>query len=414
MRLNRILAMARNILLRLIHDRRTLGMIFIMPIIFIGLFGFAFAGEPEDIDTIVVNHDSGDAVVPVKEATGNITYVNLDISGKIVDGLDTTTLTLHFSGDLDEAIGKVENGEAWAVVYFPENFTSHFYGKFLRITNSETITYPPSGGQDYTVDLQNISTSDARMDIHVDGSNTQVAAAVIQSISETLMKNVEDIQSELAFSKALSIDYVYGENARFIDFFAPGIMALVVTMITIMLTIVSFVRERTNGTLDRLLVSPMKPAEIVLGYTVTFSLIALFQSIEIIAVGVLLFDIRIVGSIVLALLIIVLYAIGLLGLGFMLSTIARNEFQAVQFIPLVFLPSIILAGVIWPLESMPPVIRPVSYAIPLTYAAEALRSVMIRGWGPLEIGVDILALCVFAILTFSLSILTMRKKAHQS
>jgi ABC-2 type transport system permease protein len=207
---------------------------------------------------------------------------------------------------------------------------------------------------------------------------------------------------------------VYGENARFIDFFAPGIMALVVTMITIILTIVSFVRERTDGTLDRLLVSPMGPTDIVLGYSVTFILIALLQSVEILAIGVLLFDVRIVGSIALALLIIVLYAIGLLGLGFMLSTIARNEFQAVQFIPLVFVPAIILAGVIWPIESMPPVIRPVSYFIPLTYAADALRSVMIRGWGPLEIGVDLLALCVFAILTFTISILIMRSKAHQS
>jgi len=158
----------------------------------------------------------------------------------------------------------------------------------------------------------------------------------------------------------------------------------------------------------------MKPSDIVLGYSVTFILVAVFQSIEILAIGVLFFDIRIAGSIILALLIIVLYAIGLLGLGFMLSTIARNEFQAVQFIPLVFVPAIILAGVIWPIESMPPIIRPVSYFIPLTYAADALRSVMIRGWGPLEIGVDILALVIFAVVTFTLSILILRRKAHQS
>ncbi|MFQ6128262.1 MAG: ABC transporter permease [Thermoplasmata archaeon] len=410
--MGRILAMARNIFLRLLHDRRTLGMIFIMPIIFMGLFGFAFAGEPEDINTIVVNHDTGDAAIPVKEPIGNITIPNLNISTEIVNSFDRKTLSLQYSDDFDDAIGKVEDGEAWAVIYFPENFTSHLVGKFLKITNTEK--YPPVGEMQYSVDLANISTSDARMVIRVDGSNTQVAVAVIQSISETLMENVEEIYPDLAFSDVLDVHYVYGENARFIDFFAPGIMALVVTMITIMLTIISFVRERTNGTLDRLFVSPMRPSDIVLGYTVAFSLIALFQSVEIIAIGVLLFDIQIVGSIALALLMIVLYAVGLLGLGFMLSTVARNEFQAIQFIPLIILPSIILAGVIWPIESMPPVIRPVSYVIPLTYAADALRSVMIRGWGPLEIGLDILALCIFAILTFSLSILIMRKKAHQS
>jgi ABC-2 type transport system permease protein len=402
-----ILAMAKNISLRLLHDRRTLGMIFIMPIIFMGLFGFAFAGDPENIDTIVVNHDTGIAVIPVEEPVGSVAISGLNISESIVEGFDTDTLALQFIDDLDEALGKVDRGEAWAVVYFPENFTSHLFGKLLKIMGTETL-------MNFTVDQLNISTSDARMDLHVDGSNTQIAAVVVQSISETLLESVEEVNPDLSFSDVLSIRYVYGENARFIDFFAPGIMALVVTMITIILTIVSFVRERTDGTMDRLLVSPMRPTDIVLGYSVTFILIALFQSIEILAIGVLLFDIRIAGSIVLALLIIVLYAIGLLGLGFMLSTIARNEFQAVQFIPLVFVPAIILAGVIWPVESMPTIIRPVSYFIPLTYAADALRSVMIRGWGPLEIGVDILALVIFAVVTFTLSILILRRKAHRS
>ncbi|MCK4455632.1 MAG: hypothetical protein KAU99_04725, partial [Thermoplasmata archaeon] len=80
MRATRILAMARNILLRLVHDRRTLGMILVMPIIFIGLFGFAFAGEPEDIGTIVVNLDTGIASVPVKEPAGNITIPGLSLA----------------------------------------------------------------------------------------------------------------------------------------------------------------------------------------------------------------------------------------------------------------------------------------------------------------------------------------------
>ncbi len=141
----RILAMARNILLRLVHDRRTLGMILVMPIIFMGLFGFAFAGEPEDIGIIVVNLDTGIASVPVKEPVGNITIPGLSLAEGIIDGFDTKTLTLHFSDDADEALKKVENGEAWAVVYFPENFTSDLFGKLLKITRTETIIDPICG-----------------------------------------------------------------------------------------------------------------------------------------------------------------------------------------------------------------------------------------------------------------------------
>ena len=412
MNLSRALAMSRNIFLRLTHDRRTLGMMFLMPVIFIGLFGFAFSGQPEEITTIVVNDDSGLVIVPVEDPLPPPPFP-LNLSDGIVENFDTKTLSIEFSSDLEEATEKVRNGGAWAVVYFPENFTSHLFGKFLRITQNETIRIPPIGGQVYSVSLNEIITTDARIEVHVDASNTQIAAVVVQSVTDTLLQTVEDVGPELAFSDALVVSYVYGENARFIDFFAPGIMALIVTMITIMLTIISFVREKTNGTLDRLFVSPMEPTDIILGYSLTFSIVAVFQSIEIVAIGVLFFDIQIVGSIALVLLVIVLYAIGLLGLGFLLSTIAKNEFQAVQFIPLVFTPSIILAGVIWPIESMPPIIRPVSLFIPLTYAADALRSIMIRGWGPLEIGWDILALVIFAVLMFTLSIVIMKRKAYQ-
>lgn len=412
MNLGRSLAVSRNIFLRLKHDRRTLGMIFVMPILFIGLFGFAFSGEPEEITTIVVSDDTGLVLVPVEDPIPPPPFA-LNISDEVVQNLDTKTLSLQFSSDIDEAVEKVRDGEAWAVINFPENFTSHLFGKFLKITKTETLQIPPLIGPTYNVSLQDIVTTDARIEVHVDASNTQIAAAVVQSVTDTLMRTVEGIDPDLAFSDVLVVNFTYGENARFIDFFAPGIMALLVTMITIMLTIISFVRERTNGTLDRLYVSPMEPTDIIAGYSLTFTLIAIFQSIEIVAIGVLFFDIQIVGSIALVLLVIVLYAIGLLGLGFLLSTIAKNEFQAVQFIPLVFIPSIILAGVIWPIESMPPVIRPASFVIPLTYAASALRSIMIRGWGPLEIGWDILALVIFAVLMFILSIVIMKRKAYQ-
>jgi ABC-2 type transport system permease protein len=184
-------------------------------------------------------------------------------------------------------------------------------------------------------------------------------------------------------------------------------------MITIILTIISFVRERNMGTLARLLSSPMTPGEIVAGYALGFGIISSCQSLELLAVGISLFNISIVGSIYLALVLIIALAFGILGLGILLSTLAKNEFQAVQFVPLILIPTILLSGVFWPVEAMPPALRVVPRLIPITYAVNGLRSVMVRGWTLGQILPELAVLIAFAAATLSLSVLVMRRKARR-
>lgn len=382
-------AIAKNILRQIGHDRRTVVMIVMMPLIFIFLFGYTFAGEPQNIRTIVVNQDAGVLMFLPNSSDPYILY----LSEEILSNIDDKKLSLEYKDDLEDALEEVEDGEAWAVIHFPRNFTLSLQLQILGVVND--------------------SLPDSIMTLHLDGSNTQVASSIVAEVNEAIFETVEEHNPDLALSSLSTIDYVYGENVRFIDFFAPGIIGLITTMITIILTIVSFVRERTNGTLDRLFVSPAHPTDIVMGYTMTFSMIALFQSVELVAVASLLFDIAFEGSIMFALALIVLYAIGILGLGILLSTLAKNEFQAIQFVPLIFTPSILLAGILWPIESMPEFIRPISALIPLTYLADALRSVMIRGWGPAEVWVQMTFLIFFAVLTIGASILLMKMKSNR-
>jgi ABC-2 type transport system permease protein len=108
--------------------------------------------------------------------------------------------------------------------------------------------------------------------------------------------------------------------------------------------------------------------------------------------------------------IIFLLGIGNQGLGFLLSSIAKNEFQAVQFMPIVLFPSILLAGVFWPLEAVPDFLRPVSYFIPLTYAVDCARSVMIRGWGLGEVWFQVLVLILFAAIMLLLSAYSLKRR----
>ncbi len=379
-------------------------MIIVMPLMFMFLFGFAFSGEPTNVRTILVNEDTG-VQATVNTAQGSVP-VQIYFSEAIIDNYDREKLTIVEEDDIEKALEEIEKGRAWAFIHFPANFSQGIVNWADSVGNASSL-YPGD------IEFDIIPVENTNLTLHVDGTNTQVAASVIAEVGGAITETIEQYNPDFSITSLVNVHYVYGEDARFIDFFAPGIIAITVTMITIILTIVSFVHERTDGTLDRLFVSPAKPSDIVFGYTLTFTVVAIFQSIELLAVAWLIFDIAFVGSIVLALGLIILYAIGILGLGILLSTLAKNEFQAIQFVPMVFVPSLILAGILWPIESMPEVIRPLSSIIATTYVTEGLRSIMIRGWGPVEIWVEILALVIFTVVTLVASVLLVYKKSNR-
>jgi ABC-2 type transport system permease protein len=187
-------------------------------------------------------------------------------------------------------------------------------------------------------------------------------------------------------------------------------MGLAAMMVTFMLSIISFVHERSQSTLERLLSSPATEGEIVAGYALAFGFVGLIQSIVILLTAILLFDIQIQGNVVLALSIILLFGIGNQGLGFVLSSVAKNEFQAIQFMPIILFPSILLSGVFWPIEAVPDLLRPVSYFLPLTYAVDGLRSVMIRGWGVGDVWLQLIVLAAFAVVMLLLSAYGLKKR----
>lgn len=404
MSLRAIIAISNNNFRKIRHDKRTLAMIIVMPLMFMFLFGFTFSGEPENVRTFLVNEDVG--VQGTLNTTQGPVPVLVRFSDFIIDNFDTKKLKIVEEDNLDGALAEVEDGLAWAVIHFPANFSQGIVNWASSVGNASAI-YPG----DISFDL--IPVEETNLTLHVDGTNTQVAASVIAEVGGAISETIEQFNPDFSLTSLVRTHFVYGENARFIDFFAPGIIAITVTMITIILTIVSFVHERTDGTLDRLFVSPLKPSDIVFGYTLTFTIIAIFQSVELLAVAWLVFDITFVGSILLALGLIVLYAVGILGMGILLSTLAKNEFQAIQFVPLVFVPSLILAGILWPIESMPEVVRPASTIIATTYVTEGLRSIMIRGWGPAEIWLEILALVIFAFVTLVGSIILVYKNSNR-
>jgi ABC-2 type transport system permease protein len=385
MNLQRALAIARKNLQSLRHDKRTVGFLVLMPLLMISVFGYTFGGDPKNLQVYVVNLDR----TPANEsfAVSIINDISTRSTLKITKILDFTSS----SDPVAIAQKKVKDANIKAAIIFGANFTKDARFALASVSNS-THALP------------------AGIVVYIDGTNPNI----VQTIMADLQKSVQ----KLLVSPALGISspivavpqLAYGQSARFIDFFAPGVMGLAAMMVTFMLSIISFVHERSASTLDRLLSTPVTEGEIVAGYAMAFGLVGLIQSIVIITAAVLLFQITIQGSVLLVLLIVFVFGVGTQGLGFLLSSLAKTEFQAIQFLPLILFPSILLSGVFWPIEAVPELIRPVSSFIPLTYAVDAMRSVMIRGWGIGSIWLDLLILVAFAIVMLALSAYRLRKR----
>jgi len=363
--LRRTLAVARKTLSQFRHDRRTLGFVVAMPLLMVVVFGYTFGGEVHDVRTLVVNEDDG--------------FLGNNSAERILTNVEGDTLDLvTWTGGLESAREEVAAGRAWAVIAFPANFSARL------VTRNATIT------------------------LMLDGSSPPITTAVTAKLLAAIQKSFPG--SLLTLDR----DYVYGsEDTRFIDSFAPGVVALAVMMVTTILSVIMVVRERGGGILERLFSTSLRPVEFVLGLALALAVIALAQSTVVLGAALLLFQVKVVGNIALAFALLLLFAIGNQGLGIMMSSAAKNELQAIQFVPLVLFPSLLLTGVFFPLEAIPGGLRPLSYFVPLTYAADGLRSVMLRGWGlgDLQVALDVLVLVVYDVLTLLGASLFVRRQA---
>jgi len=208
--------------------------------------------------------------------------------------------------------------------------------------------------------------------------------------------------------------------------FAPAIVGFFAYFFVYILTGVSFLRERTGGTLERLMATPVTRGEIVLGYTLGFGLFATIQvavlmlwalgTLHVPALGPLPafsvgLGVAVNGSPLLAFLVVVLLAVGAVSLGIFLSTFARTELQVIQFIPIVLAPQFLLSGVLFPVSTLPSILQPLVRIMPLNYAVDGLRQVFIRGagLGVAALQVDLVVLAAVAVFFATIAALTIRR-----
>lgn len=228
------------------------------------------------------------------------------------------------------------------------------------------------------------------------------------SITSLVMNKLNNLSPNNALQKP-EIKFLHGSmDMESFDFMAPILMGFFIFFFVFLIAGVAFLRERISGTLDRILATPLKRWEIVLGYFLGFGLFVSIQTLILQVFSVYGLNVPMVGSFWAVLVINLLLASGSLALGTLLSAFARNEFQLFQFIPIVIVPQIMFSG-IFDLRNAPTWAKILSKIFPMTYGAEALRDVMLRGKTLIDIKYNLLVLICYALLFLILNTLALKK-----
>ncbi|MFD1735085.1 ABC transporter permease [Bacillus salitolerans] len=238
----------------------------------------------------------------------------------------------------------------------------------------------------------------------IEGSDPNVNKSVIMTVQEVLSQ----LQSPNVSNKP-EIIYIHGsEEMDTFDNVGPFLIGFFVFFFIFLIAGVSFLRERTTGTLERLLSTPLRRWEIVIGYVIGFGIFTTIQAGIIVWFSIEILDIMMFGSIFFVMLVAFMLAITALTLGTLLSAYARNELQMIQFIPLVVVPQVFFSG-LFNIDTMNPWLQSISVIMPLTYGGEAMRDIMIRGGGWSSIWSEVVVLLGFALLFMVLNTLALKK-----
>ena len=205
------------------------------------------------------------------------------------------------------------------------------------------------------------------------------------------------------------ISYSFPEDKAMLSKYAPALLATLALFFSFLLTGISFLRERTQGTMERMMASPVSRLDMVLGYLLGFFTFALTQSLIVLLFTIYLLDVTYLGDLWQIFVFLIFIVTMAVNLGIFASAFARNEFQMIQFIPLIIFPQVFLCGVIWPVDQMHEALQWTAKFLPLKYAVDGMQGIMIKGQTLLDVGFELSILVAFAVAISTLAALTLRR-----
>jgi ABC-2 type transport system permease protein len=310
-------------------------------------------------------------------------------------------------------ISRFAASEYFSVKYFVKS-----EGELRRLIDDNRITLALRLPYDFSRNLKSPHTAKVHVIIDATDSN---AALVVGRYAQTV---VNDFSQEIMRERLARLGAVTGlkvpvavearawfnENLMSRHSFVPGVIAMVVMLVSLMLTALAIVREREIGTMEQILVSPIRPVEFLLGKTVPFVLISLVDMVIVILVGVYWFEVPLRGSLLVLLLGTVTFLFNSVGLGLFISTVSGTQQQAMMAGTFFFTPAIMLSGLIFPIPNMPLFFQYLTYLNPLRYFVIVVQGIFLRGDGLALLWPQMAGMTILGLTLLTLSVLRFRKR----
>ncbi len=367
----RLRSLIRKEFIQIVRDPRTLGLTLVYPVAMLFVIGFFFSDTISTTSLVVIDRDQSRQSRELLAAYENSEYFSLD----------------YFVSSENEVQHLIEVNQARAAIIIPPDYSRNL-----------TARRPAQVG--FIIDGSDPNTASKAL---------SAAALVGQAMSTRITVERTQRASRASTSAALPIDVRtqvwYNPDMSSTNFMIPALMGTILFFLTIMLTSMSIVRERERGTIEQIIVTPIRPLELILGKVIPYTVVASFNVLEVLLIGVLWFKLPIHGNVGLLLGLSGLFLITSLGLGLFISSVAQTQQEAMMWAMFLMLPSIFLSGFFFPLEAMPQVLQAISYLVPLRYYLIIVRGIILKG-----IGLDILLPQAAMVATFGIVILTLASK----
>jgi ABC-2 type transport system permease protein len=263
------------------------------------------------------------------------------------------------------------------------------YGKRLAAGESSQVAFVIDGS-DPTIAATALSAAT----LIAQSKSTQVLQERLQARGQTTTSSQPiEVRTQVWFNPDLISAY----------FMIPGLIGTILQQLAVMLTASSIVRERERGTIEQLIITPIRSWELIIGKLTPYVGLAFFDVIEVLVLGVVVFKVPMVGDLGMLLSVTMLFLVTALGIGLFISSVAKTQQEAQMWSMLIQLPSLFLAGIFFPIAAMPPFLQAVSYFIPLRYFNEIVRAIMLKGASLQDIRGPVIALIIFAVVVMGLA-----------
>lgn len=360
----------RRVLKQLTRDHKTFGMIIIMPIVVMLIFGIALAGEVKHVPIVIDNLDDG-YIIP--SPTQTIDF-GTNITSELVhdDRVDVDV------GAYIDNIGLVDKGEYFATIQIPHNFTASM-----------------------------ITDGNATLLIYIDATKPQVRASIYGALQDAIGAIMGDKGIQMETINAFGNTEYSG-----LDVAIPAVMGYILTFLVLMISMLTAKRETLDGTEFRLFATPLSPIERIIGYVIALSIFAMITTVAILGIAIFVFGSVVKGSFLLLLTAALLYGLAHVFLALFLSNFADNELQAIQVAVLIALPSLALSGMLIPLTSLPEYLQTIGDGVPLTYGIRIFEGIMLKGYAFADLITEFAVIGVLCLVFFILALFT--SKDHVS